>query len=66
MIHMGITNIILIIAGVIVTLFGLGAFLNPNLARWINAPGAPIIKGIIAMIIGIIMIIVGFLIQFAA
>lgn len=61
---MGITNIILLISGVIVVLFGVGAFLNPNLARWINAPGAPIIKGIIAMIIGIIIIIVGLVIPF--
>jgi len=36
---MGIVNIILIVAGVIIALFGIGAFLNPNLARWINAPG---------------------------
>jgi len=59
-------NIILIIVGAIVTLFGLGAFLNPNLARWINAPGAPVIKGIIAMIIGIIIIVVGLVIRFPA
>jgi len=58
------TNIILIIAGVIVALFGIGAFLNPNLARWINAPGPPIIKAIIALVIGIILIIVGFVFQF--
>jgi len=63
---MGITNIILLIAGVIVTLFGLGAFLNPNLARWINAPGAPIIKGIIAMIIGVVLIIISIVVQFPA
>jgi len=63
---MGITNIILLIVGLIVTLFGIGAFLNPNLARWINAPGSPIIKAIIAMIAGIILIILGFIIQFPA
>ncbi len=57
------TNIILIIAGVIVALFGVGAFLNPNLARWINAPGAPIIKAIIALVIGITLTIVGLIIE---
>jgi hypothetical protein len=61
---MGITNTILIVAGVIVALFGIGAFLHPNLARWINAPGTPIIKAIIALVIGIIIIIVGFVFQF--
>jgi hypothetical protein len=60
---MEITNIILLISGAIVFLFGLGAFLNPNLARWINAPGSPTIKAIIAMITGVILIILGFIIQ---
>ncbi|EMR74344.1 hypothetical protein MBGDN05_00738 [Thermoplasmatales archaeon SCGC AB-539-N05] len=61
---MEITNIILLISGIIVVLFGIGAFLNPNLARWINAPGTPIIKAVIAIAIGIILIIVGFVFQF--
>jgi len=63
---MEIANIILLISGVIVVLFGLGAFLNPNLARWINAPGTPIIKAIITMVAGVILIILGFIIQFSA
>ena len=57
-------NISLIIAGVVVVLFGVGAFLNPNISRWINAPGPPVIKAIIAIISGIILIIVGFVFQF--
>lgn len=61
---MGITNIILLISGIIVALFGLGAFLNPNLARRINAPGPPIIKAIIAMIIGVIVIVLSSVVQF--
>ncbi|MEM0466230.1 MAG: hypothetical protein QXX20_01310 [Candidatus Thermoplasmatota archaeon] len=61
---MGITNLIIFISGILVTLIGLGAFINPNLARWINAPGAPIIKAIIALIIGIIMIALSVFIQF--
>ncbi len=56
-------NIILLIAGGLVLLFGLGAFVNPNLARWINAPGSPVIKAIIAMVTGVILIILGFIIQ---
>jgi len=56
-------NVILIIAGVIVALFGIGAFLHPNLARWINAPGPPIIKAIIALISGIILVIVGLIVE---
>ena len=63
---MGITNTILIVVGVIVTLFGVGAFLNPNLARWVNAPGTPIIKATIAIIIGLILTIVGFVFEFTA
>lgn len=56
---MGLTNTILLVSGVIVTLIGVAAFLNPNLARWINAPGGPRLKAIIAMIVGIILVIVG-------
>ena len=61
---MEIANIILLISGIIAVLFGIGAFLNPNLARWINAPGGPVIKAIVATITGIILIIVGLVIQF--
>ena len=57
------TNLILLIVGVIVVLFGIGAFFNPNFARWINAPGGPKIKAIIALIIGLILIFVSFVIN---
>ena len=50
-------NIILIIVGLIVLLFGIGAFFNPNLARWINGPGGPRLKASIAIIVGIILMI---------
>lgn len=63
---MGITNTILIVVGVFVTLIGLAAFFNPSLTRWINAPGGPKLKAIIAMIIGIILIIAGLVIQLPA
>ena len=57
------TNIILLVAGVIVLIFGIGAFLHPNIARWINAPGGPRLKAIIATIIGIILIVIAFIIE---
>ncbi len=57
------TNIILLAAGIIVLLFGIGAFLHPNIARWINAPGGPRLKAIIATIIGIILIVIAFIIE---
>ncbi len=63
---MGIANIILLISGAIFVLFGLGSFLYPYLARWINVPGTPIIKAIITMIIGVILTVLGFVIQFPA
>ena len=60
---MEITNIILLVSGVIVALFGLAAFFNPNVARWINAPGGPRLKAMIAMVIGVILIIIGLAIK---
>jgi len=62
---MEIVNIILLVTGLIVLFFGIGAFLNPNLARWINAPGGPRLKAIIATIVGIIFIIISFIINIA-
>jgi len=56
---MGLTNTILLICGAIASLFGIAAFLNPNFARWINAPGGPRLKAAIAIIVGIIIIIIG-------
>jgi hypothetical protein len=60
---MGMTNTLLLIVGIIVTLIGIGAFINPNIAKIINAPGGPRLKAIICIIIGIIIIIVGFAIS---
>lgn len=61
---MEIINIIMVVVGAIVLLFGIGAFFNPNLARWINAPGSPRLKAIIALIIGFIVAIIGLIIEF--
>ena len=60
---MNTANIILLIVGACVILFGIGAFFNPNIVRWINAPGGPRLKAIIAIIIGVMLIIVGLVIQ---
>ena len=57
-------NLIMIIVGAIVVLFGVGAILNPNIARWINAPGGPRLKASVALITGIIIIIVGLIVEF--
>jgi putative Mn2+ efflux pump MntP len=60
---MGLANTILIICGSIVSLFGIATFLNPNFARWINAPGGPRLKATISLIAGIIIIIIGLTIE---
>ena len=60
---MGLTNTILLIVGIIVVLIGIAAFINPNFARLINAPGGPRLKAIIALIVGIIIIFIGVVYQ---
>jgi hypothetical protein len=60
---MSITNTILIIVGIIVIIIGIISFFNPNFSRLINAPGGPKLKAIIAMIAGIIILIIGFIVQ---
>jgi hypothetical protein len=60
-------NLILTIVGLIVLLIGIGAFLNPNIARFINAPGAgPRLKASIALITGIVLILIGFFLDIPA
>ena len=61
---MEIGNMVLLAVGLIVVIIGLAAFFNPNFARIINAPGGPRLKGIIALIIGIILCIMSFVVQF--
>jgi len=53
------TNIILVAGGALVALLGFFAIINPNVSRIISAPGTAKIKGIIAIVIGLILIIVG-------
>ena len=56
---MGLTNTVLLIVGIIVIIIGVAAFINPNFARLINAPGGPRLKAIIALIIGFIILFIG-------
>ena len=56
-------NLIVIVVGIIVAIIGVAAILNPNFARIINAPGGPRLKGAIALIIGVIILIVGLVYQ---
>lgn len=51
-------NTIMLIVGAIIIIFGIAAFIHPNIARWISVPGGPKTKGIIAMMVGIILIII--------
>ncbi len=60
---MGLTNTILIVAGIIVIIIGLDTFINPNFSRLINAPGGPRLKASIALIVGIILLIIGLIYQ---
>ena len=55
------TNIILTIVGVFVLLIGLISFFNPSWTRWINFPGGPRLKAIVALIVGIILTGIGLL-----
>jgi len=60
---MELANTILLISGAIVSLFGIASFINPNFARWINAPGGPKLKATIAFIVGIILVVIGLIIE---
>ena len=57
-------NLIAVVVGIIALLIGIGAIINPNIARWIRAPGDPRLKSIIAIITGIIIIIISLTIEF--
>jgi hypothetical protein len=58
-----LVNTILLLVGIIVLIIGILAFFFPGLTRIINAPGGPKMKAIIAAIIGIILILIGLLVE---
>ena len=60
---MTIGNWIFIIIGISITIIGLIGFVNPNWTRLINLPGGPRIKSIGATITGLILIMVGLIIE---
>ncbi len=60
---MATVNTVMLIVGAIVVLFGIGAFLHPNIARWVNAPGGPRLKAIISLIIGSTLVIMSLVIE---
>jgi len=60
---MNTANIVLIIVGAIILLIGIAAFVNPNWTRWINFPGGPKLKAIGSTTVGIILIIIGLIIE---
>ena len=59
---MSISNIIIAV-GVVALSIGVLTFFNPNFARFIRAPGGAILKATIATITGIIILLIGFLIE---
>ena len=58
---MEMINIVVIIIGIIVTIIGIATFINPNFAKLINFPGSPQLKAIVAIIVGLIILIFGFI-----
>jgi len=56
-------NYILIILGIIICLIGIGTFFNTTIERLINLPGSPRFKAVIATIVGLIIIVAGFMYQ---
>jgi len=60
---MSLVNQVLIIIGAIVALIGILSFINPNFTRIINFPGGPKLKAIGALIIGLILMIIGFIVN---
>ncbi len=60
---MNIINYVLLITGIITSLIGFAAFINPNLARFINFPGGPRLKALAALAIGLILLIIGFIVN---
>ena len=56
-------NWIFVIIGISVTIIGLIGFVNPNWTRLIRFPGGPRVKSTGATITGLILIIVGLIIE---
>ena len=57
---MNIANSIFLAVGTFTIMVGIAGFMNPNWTQWIRFPGGPRLKATAAIIIGIIVVIVGF------
>jgi hypothetical protein len=60
---MEVVNLVLVIVGSLVALIGIISFFVPALTRIINAPGGPRLKSIVALITGIILILIGLIVE---
>ena len=60
---MAISNLILIIVGGIIVILGIGTLINPNIDRFINLPGGAAVKAIVSLVVGVVIIIMGFVIS---
>jgi len=61
---MNLANYIFILCALLSLSIGFLAFINPNMSKWIRAPGGPRLKGTIAIITGIILLIAGLIVEF--
>ena len=60
---MNLFNYIMLATAVFTLIIGLLGFLNPNWTRLINFPGGPRLKAIAALVTGIILLLVGLLVN---
>jgi putative Mn2+ efflux pump MntP len=60
---MEVVNLVLVIIGSLVALIGIISFFVPALTRIINAPGGPRLKAIISLITGIILVLIGLIVE---
>lgn len=60
---MEVVNLVLVIVGSLVALIGIISFFVPALTRIINAPGGPRLKAIVALITGIILVLIGLIVE---
>jgi len=56
---MNTLNLIFLIVGIIVTALGFASLVFPSLTQFINSPGGPRIKAVVAICVGIILLLVG-------
>ncbi len=56
-------NLILLLVGAIVAILGVLSIFFPGLTRVINAPGGPRLKSIVAIIVGLVILIIGLIIE---